>query len=123
MKFVPLLHCQDMGEAVDFYTRFLGFRLYDGDTPDDVVVDLRCGDAVLQLSTIDGRPNVAVNVIVDDVDDVWANLLARGFNPPDRPESPVHQGPLDQTWGSREFYVDDPDGNTLRFRSWPNRQH
>jgi hypothetical protein len=27
----------------------------------------------------------------------------------------VHEGPLDQTWGTREFYVDDPDGNTIRF--------
>ena len=27
----------------------------------------------------------------------------------------VHEGPIDQTWGTREFYVDDPDGNTLRF--------
>jgi hypothetical protein len=27
----------------------------------------------------------------------------------------VHAGPIDQTWGTREFYVDDPDGNTLRF--------
>lgn len=30
-------------------------------------------------------------------------------------ESPVHQGPIDQTWDTREFYVDDPDGNTLAF--------
>ena len=27
----------------------------------------------------------------------------------------VHEGPIDQSWGTREFYVDDPDGNTLRF--------
>jgi len=24
-------------------------------------------------------------------------------------------GATDQTWGTREFYVGDPDGNTLRF--------
>ena len=119
MKFVPLLHCRNMREAVDFYTSLLGFEIHEGDTPEDVVVDLYQGEAVLQLSTIDGRPQIAVNVIVDDVDVVWAGLLSRGFNPPDRPESPVHRGPLDQTWGSREFYIDDPDGNTLRFRSWP----
>jgi hypothetical protein len=27
----------------------------------------------------------------------------------------VHAAPVDQTWGTREFYVSDPDGNTLRF--------
>ena len=33
------------------------------------------------------------------------------------PDAPgmVHEGPINQTWGTREFYVDDPDGNTLRF--------
>ena len=119
MKFVPLLHCRDMHKAVDFYTRVLGFRLSEGDTPDDPVVDLHRGDAELQLSNMDGRPRIAVNVIVDHVDDLWVEFIARGLVPPNDPESPVHQGPLDQSWGSREFYIDDPDGNTLRFRSWP----
>ena len=77
------------------------------------------GGSILQLSTIDGQSNIAVNVVVDDVDTTWAEIIERGFVPPDRPESPVHQGPLDQTWHSREFYLDDPSGNTLRFRSWP----
>ena len=26
----------------------------------------------------------------------------------------VHEGPIDQSWGTREVYGDDPDGNTLR---------
>ena len=121
MRFVPLLHCTDMCETVEFYTSVLGFELCRGSTVDDAVVDLRRGDAALQLCTFDGRPQIAVNVIVDDADALWAELSGRGYVPPDRPESPVHQGPIDQTWGSREFYIDDPAGNTLRFRSWPNR--
>jgi len=28
---------------------------------------------------------------------------------------PDDLGPTDQTWGTREFYVTDADGNTLRF--------
>ena len=34
-----------------------------------------------------------------------------------KPDAPkvVHEGPVDQTWNTREFYVEDPDGNTLRF--------
>ena len=52
---------------------------------------------------------------VGDVDLEWQALRQRGLLPPDDRDSPVHQGPLDQTWGTREFYVDDPDGNTLRF--------
>jgi hypothetical protein len=28
---------------------------------------------------------------------------------------PVDAGPTDQTWGSREMYVKDEDGNSVRF--------
>ena len=52
--------------------------------------------------------------MTEDVDALFAKFLERGLKPA-KPESPVHQGPTDQTWGTREFYVDDPDGNTLAF--------
>ena len=87
MKFVPLLRCLHMREAVDFYTRVLGFALFEGDTPDDVVVGLNRGGSILQLSTIDGQSNIAVNVVVDDVDTTWAEIIERGFVPPDRPDA------------------------------------
>ena len=38
----------------------------------------------------------------------------RARSDPERP-SEVHERPVDQTWGTRELYVDDPDGNTIRF--------
>jgi catechol 2,3-dioxygenase-like lactoylglutathione lyase family enzyme len=28
---------------------------------------------------------------------------------------PIELPPTDQTWGNREMYVNDPDGNSLRF--------
>ena len=51
-------------------------------------------------------------------DVLFDKFLARGLVRPNTP-GPVHQGPTDQTWGTREFYVDDPDGNTLRFTQHP----
>jgi hypothetical protein len=30
-------------------------------------------------------------------------------------DSPVHRGPVNQTWGIRELYVTDAEGNTLYF--------
>lgn len=42
-------------------------------------------------------------------------VVERGLPIPVDGASPVHQAPVDQTWGWREFYVTDPDGNTLRF--------
>ena len=58
-----------------------------------------------------------VVVTTDDVDAVFRKFRGRGLQTPGDPDAPqeVHAGPLDQTWGTREFYVDDPDGNTLRF--------
>jgi hypothetical protein len=48
---------------------------------------------------------------------LFRKFQQRGLRTPGNPEKPeaVHEGPIDQTWGTREFYVDDPDGNTLRF--------
>jgi hypothetical protein len=48
----------------------------------------------------------------------YTKFRARGLQTPGDPDAPaveVQQGPLDQTWGTREFYVEDPDGNSLRF--------
>jgi hypothetical protein len=55
-------------------------------------------------------------VLCEDVDALFASFKARGLVVPVRPESPVHQAPLDQTWGTREVYIDDPSGNTLIFQ-------
>ena len=56
-------------------------------------------------------------VTTDDVYAVFQRFRARGLKTPGNPDAPkeVHQGPIDQSWGTREFYVNDPDGNTLRF--------
>ena len=46
-------------------------------------------------------------LLVDDVDDLFRELSGRGV--------PIELSPTDQTWGNREMYVNDPDGNSLRF--------
>ena len=118
MKMIPLLRCRNMKEAISFYTNILDFELkYSGDSPDEWVVDLINEDAELQLTSLEGNqnPGIAVNVHVDDVDALFEKYLKRGLDTSNKEGSPVHQGPLDQSWGMREFYVTDPSGNTLRF--------
>jgi uncharacterized glyoxalase superfamily protein PhnB len=44
---------------------------------------------------------------VEDVDALHAELVAKGV--------PIDLEPTDQTWGNREMYVKDPDGNSIRF--------
>lgn len=117
VKLVPIIKCRDLARSVAFYTEILDFELADpGD--DSPVIDLVHGDAVLQLSTMSGDSlfGVAVNVRVADVDAAFARYVARGLDTSHH-TSPVHRAPLDQTWGLREVYIDDPDGNTLRFSS------
>ena len=69
----------------------------------------------LHLSSFagDGVVGGVVNIIVDDVDALHRELLERGVS--------IDLHPVDQTWGSREMYVKDADGNSIRFQAWPRR--
>jgi len=117
MKVVPIIKCRNMAKSLDFYTKILDFELKYPDSITDPVINLVNGDAEIQLSTMRGDSlfGCAVNVYVDDVDTLFAKYVSRGLDTSGNRRSPVHQGPLNQTWGTREFYVDDPNGNTLRF--------
>jgi catechol 2,3-dioxygenase-like lactoylglutathione lyase family enzyme len=120
MAIVPVLHCRSIRTALDFYTAVLDFEVVSGDARSEdpaYRVLARRGDfLILSSHSGDGRAGQAVVVTSDDVDADWRRFRARGLEPA-KPadESPVHAGPLEQTWGTREFYVTDPDGNTLRF--------
>jgi catechol 2,3-dioxygenase-like lactoylglutathione lyase family enzyme len=117
MKVVPIMRCKDMAESLFFYTAVLDFKLkYPEASVTDWVIDLINGEAEIQLSVVDGLYGNPVNVSVQDVDELFKKYLDRGLDTSGKPDTPVHQGPLDQTWGMREFYVNDPNGNTLRFR-------
>jgi catechol 2,3-dioxygenase-like lactoylglutathione lyase family enzyme len=116
MAMVPLFLVGDMPAAVAFYTNILDFELSPRDKPDDLVVSLTRGADELMLT---GMPSDQVartnaHLLVTDIDALFAAWTARGLDQSHRTESPVHLGPVDQTWGTREFYVTDPFGNTLR---------
>lgn len=120
MPIIPVLHCASIQTALAFYTRTLDFAVLGGDasTTDPAYCVLARQDQYLILSSHrgDSVAGQAVVVTSDDVDADWRHFRESGLVPAKRAaESPVHSGPLEQTWGTREFYVDDPDGNTLRF--------
>ncbi len=120
MAIVPVLHCRSISAALEFYTSVLDFEVVGGDARSEdpaYRVLARRGDYVILSSHRgDSRPGQAVVVTSDDVDADWQRFRARGLvSAKSTDESPVHAGPLEQTWGTREFYVKDPDGNTLRF--------
>ena len=128
MPIIPTVRCRDMRASLAFYTGVLDFARVDGD---DYLADpsfcvLARGGDRLYLSSHggDGAFGQAVVVTVDDVDALFRAFRARGLRTPGDPHAPtqVHEGPIDQAWGTREFYVDDPDGNTLRFTRVPTRE-
>ena len=119
MAIIPTLHCRRLDQAVEFYTRVLDFELVRewSDLGDPGFAWLTRDGHALHLSSHagDGVAGQAVVVEVREIDALFARFRGRGLDPSHKPDSPVHQGPLDQSWGTREFYADDPDGNTLRF--------
>ncbi len=98
-----------MARAVRFY-KALGFSIaYGGET--SAFTSFRVGTGSLNLARADDRPpsmaRVRVIFYVDDVDAMYAHVLARGFTP-DAP-------PRDAEWGECYFHLTDPDGHALSF--------
>ena len=124
---VPVFYSSDLVRSLAFYTGVLEFELrypeYRELAMRNGVVDLVCDGAIVQLSRHMGYQPTASSANLEletpgQVDEAFARYTARGLDQSHRIESPVHLAPLDQTWGTREVYVDDPDGNTLCLRAW-----
>ena len=119
MNIIPVMKCKDMKESLSFYVNILDFKLVgtwpESGSPSFSV--LNRGGAELNLSTHSGDRvfgNVVV-IIVDDIERLFKIYHDRGLPATDKKDSPVHQGHIVQSWGTTEFYVDDPNGHTLRF--------
>ena len=118
MRVIPVIRCGEVKKSLTFYTGVLGFeKKYPEQSDEEWVINLVQGDAEIQLSQHagDGAFGCAINIRVKDVDGLFTKYLERGLDITGHENSPVHRGPVDQTWGLREFYVTDSDGNTLRF--------
>lgn len=122
MAIIPTVRCKNIRNSLDFYCRVLDFECVVGadrlDDPSFCVLS-RDGDRLfLSSNRGDGEYGQAIVVEIKNIDRLFHNFRQRGLRTPGNPNSPVHEGPVDQSWGAREFYVDDPDGNTLRFTQW-----
>jgi catechol 2,3-dioxygenase-like lactoylglutathione lyase family enzyme len=121
MAIIPTVRCTRMKASITFYTRILDFEWVDGDddqSDPSFSMLMREGDSlILSSHRGDGTFGQAIVVQTDDIEGLFRKFRTRGLRTPGNPDAPkeVHEGPIDQTWGTREFYVKDPDGNTLRF--------
>lgn len=115
-RVIPLLHMTNSAATEEFYCRQLGFTLAFAFRPGDGRLDpcymgvMREG-VELHLSSHagDSAAGSAVNIRAIDVDELHREFVGRGV--------PIQVGPVDQTWGLREMYVRDPDGNSIRFQA------
>lgn len=107
-----ILKVRDFPAAEAFYTR-LGFTrdwVYRGSSGDSPSYGGFSRDGVgLHVSSFagDGVFGSAMLIYVRDVDTLHGELKSQGVS--------IELEPVAQTWGTREMYVRDPDGNTLRF--------
>jgi len=111
---IPLVHVRSSAAAEESYCKRLGFRrefAHRGDKAkaDPCYLGVSRDGVWLHVSSFsgDGVSGGVVNLIVEDVDALHAELVNKRVR--------IDSGPVDQTWGSREMYVKDADGNCIRF--------
>ncbi|PYS76197.1 MAG: hypothetical protein DMF66_16015 [Acidobacteria bacterium] len=111
---IPVLHVSSSAAAEEFYCDRLGFsrqfaHRLDEAEPDPCYMGLTRDGVRLHASSFpgDGVSGGVVFLLVEDVDALHEELVAKGV--------PIDTGPIDQTWGKREMYVKDADGNSIRF--------
>ena len=98
---IPLLHVSNSAAARQFYCNQLGFRLefaHGGDEtkPDACYMGLSSDRVWIHQSSFsgDGIAGGVINLLVESVDALHAEFMARGV--------PIDVEPVDQTWGARE---------------------
>ena len=110
---IPVLHVASSTAAEEFYCNQLGFRQQFAYRPfggvDPCYGGLVRDDVEIHVSSFsgDGGPSGCVFVGVKDVDALYEELLAKGVA--------IAMPPTEQSWGNREMYINDPDGNSIRF--------
>lgn len=110
---VPIIRVSDLQRALDFYCSVLGFHKdFEHRTSPEgpCYVGLSRDGHQLHLSTFcgDGVSPSTIYFYVDAVDALYESFRKAGLR-----EAQLE--PTNQTWGRREFYLRDPDGNALRF--------
>ncbi len=111
---IPVIQVTSSAAAEQFYSDLLGFNLQfatpaDRNKPDPCYMGFSRDEVMIHVSSFpgDGVSGGVALLLVEDVDRLYAEFLAKGV--------PVAMAPTDQTWGNREMYVRDPDNNSVRF--------
>ena len=111
---IPLFYVERAAAAQAFYCHQLGFHLefahrLDPLKDDPCYMGISRDGIWLHISSYsgDGVPGSVANLIVDNIDEIYAEYAKQGLQ--------IDTPPTDQPWGSREMYIKDPEGNSLRY--------
>lgn len=107
----PWLACHDLGAAIEFFVKVLGFHeeWRWGNPPSDAAVALD-NVALFLMSNEELARRVSgseVSIAVDGVDELYREHLDRG--------APIVRHLTNEPWGTREYHVEGPPGYKLRF--------
>ncbi len=107
-KAVPILYSSNVANSLTFYTEVLEFEnkwAWD-DPPSFGGVSKDCVE-IFFCEKAQGHPGTWLSVFVDDVDEYYERIKAKGAK--------ILCPPEDMEWNVREMLVEDPDGHKLRF--------
>lgn len=117
---VPIIVVSDSARAEEYYCGVLGFQktfAYPKDAPksDPRYVGLTRDGVSLHLHSYKPERAGMTDAFcwVTDVDQLHEEFSARGAS--------VQMPPTNQTWGTREMGIRDPDGNVIVFATKPPR--
>jgi uncharacterized glyoxalase superfamily protein PhnB/GNAT superfamily N-acetyltransferase len=111
MKFhhiTPILYSGNIAGSIRYYTEVLGFEnsWNWGDPPTFGGVS-KNGTEIFFCENGQGNPGTWLSVFVDNVDELYQNIKAKGAT--------ILSVPKTMEWGVREMLVEDPYGHKIRF--------
>jgi catechol 2,3-dioxygenase-like lactoylglutathione lyase family enzyme len=113
----PILGTRDMRRAIAFYTQKLGFKLVfgtdgaseaDAEHPNYVGYRRDGAELHMQFQYEHEMGTIRLRFLVEDPDSLYAEYRERAVEC-------TPSGVQDKPWGTREFALYDPDGNSLTF--------
>ena len=120
MSIAPFLKCSDIKKSLSFYTNLLDFKVVQAPDPDpeafmSMYAFLKREESFIHLSQHagDGVFGNVIYVRVKNIDEIYSTFIDNGLKIQEK--SGITMEPVEQTWGMKEFYVTDPDGNRVRF--------
>lgn len=107
----------NLADSLAFYTHTLGFTHEVGSVAYGYVLVRRGALMIAMVNAADeqalkaARTNISAQMWVEDLDALWAEIAPHleGL-----PEGRV-RAPFDQSYGTREFHIKDPDGFLMLF--------